>query len=284
MDKNESYLRVVPNFGLFYLCDIKGDSVMEIGMTIKGYEAAQETVDLIQDNHTIVGPYISSVDNYYFYHWLVTSGEYIWNPETRVFLPNDDSVSPEEILAQNQNIDVSADGAVLGRTAGSWGSSMEELMNIFDNTDFGYTIEIVDKNVDVNFEQFIDGNNADFIYIEFADMDQNYQYTLFNLNENFIQDTEDYWYIKGLMKKDYNRDIVVVISWEDESGAIHNMNCRMERGKLLIPQGAGRGWLLNKHKNLTISVMQGEETIAVPEITEIKMLKLREIEGDLRHD
>ena len=115
-------------------------------------------------------------------------------------------------------------------------------------------------------------------------MDQNYQYTLFNLNENFIQDTEDYWYIKGLMKKDYNRDIVVVISWEDESGAIHNMNCRMERGKLLIPQGAGRGWLLNKHKNLTISVMQGEETIAVPEITEIKMLKLREIEGDLRHD
>lgn len=284
MDKNESYLGVVPNFGLFYLCDIKGDSVMEIGMTIKGYEAAQETVDLIQDNHTIVGPYISSVDNYYFYHWLVTSGEYIWNPETRVFLPNDDSVSPEEILAQNQNIDVSADGAVLGRTAGSWGSSMEELMNIFDNTDFGYTIEIVDKNVDVNFEQFIDGNNADFIYIEFADMDQNYQYTLFNLNENFIQDTEDYWYIKGLMKKDYNRDIVVVISWEDESGAIHNMNCRMERGKLLIPQGAGRGWLLNKHKNLTISVMQGEETIAVPEITEIKMLKLREIEGDLRHD
>lgn len=201
-----------------------------------------------------------------------------------MFLPNDDSVSPEEILAQNQNIDVSADGAVLGRTAGSWGSSMEELMNIFDNTDFGYTIEIVDKNVDVNFEQFIDGNNADFIYIEFADMDQNYQYTLFNLNENFIQDTEDYWYIKGLMKKDYNRDIVVVISWEDESGAIHNMNCRMERGKLLIPLGAGRGWLLNKHKNLTISVMQSEETIAVPEITEIKMLKLREIEGDLRHD
>ena len=54
--------------------------------TIKGKDAAQETIDLIQKQKTIVGPGISSINNYYFYHWLLTSGAYVWSEENLRFV------------------------------------------------------------------------------------------------------------------------------------------------------------------------------------------------------
>jgi hypothetical protein len=183
-----------------------------------------------------------------------------------------------DIVTQNQYIDMADDGAALGRTAGSWGASMNTLMDIFSHVDSQYIVEDADSVANIRFQQALNGEDSDFMYIEFGNQEQSYEYTLFDSAENIVQDVDRYWFIKSLMKKDYNRDRVVVISWTDESGITHSVNCRMERGKLLIPLGGCRGWLLNKHWNITVSVKQGEQVIETPEIIEIKMLKLREVE------
>ncbi|MGN0131685.1 MAG: hypothetical protein ACI4AA_04530 [Lachnospiraceae bacterium] len=277
MDRDASYLGLFEDFGFYYLCNLKGDSVIEIAPTVKGYDAVQETIDLIRKNGTIVGSSMSSVSNYYFYYWLVNSGEYVWDSENRVFVPNDGSVTLEDIQLQNKYIDVASEGASLGRTAGSWGKSMDTLYDIFSRPEIEPIVEDFGTYVSVDFQQDVSGNDADFMYIEFADQDQNYQYTLFNLRDNVLQDVDEYQYIKGLMKKDYNRDIIVVVFWTDEAGAVHSMDCRMDQGKLLIPLGGGQGWLLNEHANITIAVAKGEEIMDVPEITNVEMLKLREV-------
>lgn len=81
VDREDAYLGLVGNFGLYYLCGLKGDSTMELAPTIKGYDAARETVDLIKKQGTIVGAQINSINNYYFYYWLVSSGAYVWSQE-----------------------------------------------------------------------------------------------------------------------------------------------------------------------------------------------------------
>ncbi|EOT28335.1 hypothetical protein C805_00477 [Eubacterium sp. 14-2] len=278
LDREESYFGIVSFFGYYYLCDIKGDSVME-SYTIKGKDAAQETIDLIQKQKTIVGPGISSINNYYFYHWLLTSGAYVWSEENLRFEPNDGTVSLNEILLRNKNMEIAADGASLGRTAGSWGLSMDSLKSIFSSPGIAYSFINTDNTVQAKLKKVIDGDEADFAYLEFAEMDNNYEYILFNLEEAVVQDTDKYPFLKYLAKRDYNRDLTVVVSWRDEAGNSHSMNCAMGQGKLLIPLGGGRGWLLNKHSEISINVInQNGETVAVPDISNLEFLKLREVE------
>lgn len=274
-DKNSSYFGV-GDFGIYYMCDIKGDSVMEIAATVKGYDAAQETVDLIRSNGTIVGSVFDSIGNYYFYYWLIHSGEYVWVPDKRLFVPNDGSVTLEDVRAGNQYIDVSAEGAALGRTPGSWGKSMDTMYDIFSDAEVNTDWDNFGKSVNVQFWQEVNGSDADFMYLEFVGQDQDYQYTLFGHGRGTLVQNDDGY--QRLMKKDYNRDVVVTLSWTDESGTPHSMNCRMDQGRLLIPLGGGRGWLLNKHSNIVISVMHGTEIVEVPEIRKIEMLKLREVQ------
>lgn len=276
LDSGESYLGIAEWFGFYYLCGIKGGSVMET-LTIKGYGATRETVDLLRQNGIIVGSDIDSLLNYYLYYWLINSGEYVWNPETRIFYPNDDSVLPSEIAAQNQYIDLAADGAGMGKVFGSWGKSMNTLQEIFSNPEIECKVTDNGTSASVDFETGLYGNDADFMYIEFADQDQSFEYTLFNMYDSVIQDPEANGIFKSLMKKNYNKDITVVFSWLDDSGNSHSINCGMDEGKLLVPLGGCRGWLLNEHSNIMITVMQGEEVLGVPEITDVEMLKLREV-------
>lgn len=275
LNSDKSYLGIVDNFGLYYLCGIKGDSVMETN-TISGYGAAQETVDLLRLNSTIVGSNISSLYNYYFYYWLINSGEYIWNPETRTFYPNDGSVSTSEIVEQNHNIDIAFDGIGMGKVFGSWGKSMTTLQDIFSNPEIECNVTNNDISASIDFEKMY-GNDADFMYIEFADQDETFDYTLFNEHDSEVQDSEANGIFKCLMKKNYNKDITVFFSWLDDSGNSHSINCGMDEGKLLVPLGGCRGWLLNDHSNITITVMQGEEVLRVPEITDVEMLKIQEV-------
>lgn len=277
LDREESYFGIVPSFGYYYLCNIKGDSAME-SYTVRGIDAAKETIDLIQKQKTIVGLGIDSINNYYFYHWLLTSGEYIWSEQNLRFEPNDGSVPLDEILMQNKNMEIAVDGGFLGRTAGSWGLSMDRLKSIFSNPEIAYTLINTDNTVQAKLTKGIDGDEVDFVYLEFAEMDNNYEYILFD-GEAVVQDTDKYPFLKYLAKKDYNRDLTVVVSWTDEAGNSRSMNCAMGQGKLLIPLGGGRGWLLNKHSEISINVInQNGETVAVPDISNLEFLKLREVE------
>ena len=60
------------------------------------------------------------------------------------------------------------------------------------------------------------------------------------------------------------------------NGETHYMDCDMGQGKLLIPLGAGRQWLLNEHSYLNIYACSGDDIIDLPEVAEVKFLKLRE--------
>lgn len=276
LDRNKSYLGIVSNFGLFYFCKLKGDSVIEIG-TIKGYDAAKETIDLIQQNDTIVGKNFNSVDQYYLYHWLLTSGKYVWVKEDRRFVPNSQGIPREDVLVINKDADMALGGAALGRTASSWGSSMEGLESIFEDVQAGYTVTNAYPGVQINFDVPVDGNMADFVYFEFAGQDRDYQYILRGGDGDVIADIESNPVAKYLLKKDYNRGTLVTVSWTDDKGSQYSMNCSMGEGRLLIPLGGGRGWLLNEHSNIMINVVSDGQEIAVP-IHTIRFLKLQEVE------
>ena len=51
----------------------------------------------------------------------------------------------------------------------------------------------------------------------------------------------------------------------------------MHKQKLLINLGAGRGWLMNRHKELRIEYWHGSTQLSFLTDPEIKLLKLREI-------
>lgn len=281
LGKDQSYMGIVDSFGLFYLCDIKGDSAMEILNTIKGYGAVEETLDIIRDNNTIVGMNISPLRNYYFYHWLVTSGEYTFdNENVRLFIPNVGGVAKEDILEQNKNINLflSYETDNLGLIAGSFGSSMESLEPVFTEKDYGYALNENEDGVSVDFASAFDGDDADFMYLEFDTDLSKCRYGLYN--NHFIEyDDEDASQLsKSLMKKFYNDGVKVVVSWKNDAGEIITSSCDMDEGKLLFPLGAARGWLLNSHSSISISVMADDEVIATPKITDLRMLKLREVE------
>lgn len=279
LDRENSYLGIAKNFGLHYLCNIKGGGTIELG-EVKGYSAAQETVDLLRRQKTIVGE-VDSVNNYYLYHWLVTSGEYIWVDDIQGFEPSESKLTAEEARVENKNYvcGKARNKADLGRSPGSFGASMDSLRAIFSSPDVKYIIEDNGTSKDIVFYYELDGDEADFVYMEFDGMDENYDYTLFNLSDSVVWDTEKYPMFRSFMKKDYNRGIRVAVSWVDEDWNDYSMRCLMSHGKLLLPLGEGSGWLLNKHSGIHISVLdENNEPITVPEIVDVEFLKLREIE------
>ena len=278
LDRDRGYFGLVDSFGLSYLCNIKGDSVMEIFNTLKGYSAVEETVDNLRRNQTIVGVNLDSDANYYLYHWLLTSGDYVWSNESRLFFPNDGSVSREEILANNKTINLSKEDDELGRVAGSWGSSMETLESIFTDVQLSCSLVPEDNIARLDFERTIDGDEADFLYLEFPEYKEDVSYILLGYSDDTVlENVEDHPLLKKLAKKDYNRGEIVSIIWSDEEGAMHRMHCNIDEGKLLIPLGAGRGWLLNGHSEIRIQLTKDNEIVALPEIMNVRFLKLREV-------
>ena len=278
--RDNTYFGIVDSFGLYYLCNIRGDSVMEILNTIKGYTAVEESVQLITENDSVVGLNVNPVRNYYLYHWLLASGEYIFNNDLRVFVPNDGSVSDEAVRENNKAIDMPLAYLAedVGSVAGSFGSSMDELSDIFSETNVDYAVNADVDGAQVDFTEAIDGDEADFIYLELADIDAEDSYVLLDYHMPVEQNAADYGIFKSLLKKENNVGYAVTLSWTGDDGEEHSMKCDYDEGKLLIPLGSGSRWLLNKHTQLNITFGKDGELLPMPEIKELKMLKVREIE------
>ena len=82
------------------------------------------------------------------------------------------------------------------------------------------------------------------------------------------------------MKKNFNPGVVVRVSWFDDDKNVRYIDSNLSKGKLLIPLGAGAGWLLNKHNEITISVLIENKEIPIPEISKIELLKLNDLDLD----
>ena len=269
VNSGESYLGL-GDFGYYYLYDIKGGSVME-AMTIRGYGAAKETIDILRDKGTVVSG-IDSFAYYYLYRWLMTSGEYSWSADNRKFYPS--SGDAANALAANKNAGIAQEWRELGLTPSSWGLSMDSLNELFTAKECSIEGDAYETSVKLNGLQ---GGEADFLYIAFDNSDGTYENILIDHIFDAVQeDTSEF--ATALMKRDHNPGKTVNISWEDDNGEMHGMNCAFGQGKLLIPLGSGAGWLLNSHSGIDISLQYNGENIELPKINEYRLLKLREVE------
>lgn len=274
LDRDRSYLGVCRNFGYYYINGIRGASVIESG-TIKGAGAAKETIELLEKTDSIVGRYVDPFANYYLYHWLMTSGRYVWSDAEKLFLPCPDGMSADMVREQNAQNDMGREGLALGRHAASLGLSIDSLSTIFDDPDIEYGVHYVGDHAVVDFQGHILGDDADFVYIGFADMDTEPVQILYDASSARVQDFKGL--ARFLTKKDYHQDMSVVVKWSDETGGMHSMHCPMGQGRLLFPLGSGAKWLLDGHDMIMISVEQDGTEIALPQIEDIRFLKLRDI-------
>ena len=276
-DRSQLHLGTFAWFGYYYYTDIKGAASIEIAPTVKGLQVAEEAIDYIKNNNAIVGITSDPVRNYYFYHWLLTSGEYYWKEGTEVFYPNNGTYTKEEVWAINKGLQVSHDNLDLGREASSFGESMETLSTLFEKPAVSCDIVKGETSAEIIFSEEIEGDQADWLYIEFEDMEEYFDYVCFDGSQQYVQDRKDLsWLEKLLLKKDYNTGMVVEIRWEDDEMKTHTMHCNMSRGKLLIPLGSGLKWLLHSHRAIDILVYQDDEIIEMPDIGAVELLKLRE--------
>ncbi len=280
LDPENVYMGIEGNFISYYLSLIKGDSTLGI-YNQKGYSATKETVDLMRRNGSITNR-PDPFSQYYFYRWLLLSGEYVWSIEKGLFYPNTDCLTIDEIYLRHKNVSLAPDGRDLGRACTSWGSSMDTLAKIFQSSSAEVCVINEELSSKLQFSESVKGEDADFVYLEFDGMDQDYTDILFNVSagkvsEIELQEEKKSWFNKNLMKRDYNRGTVVTVFWNDDSGNSHCLNCSMGRGKLLIPLGSSCNWLLNNHENLTITVKKGDEELPVPPITNAELLKIREM-------
>ena len=153
---------------------------------------------------------------------------------------------------------------------------MKSLEKIFSIPDLKLQLKEEENRNIINFSSVIDGDEADWLYIEFADMDKDYEYISYDYSKEVKQEPDPL--SKYLMKKDYNPGEFVLITWTDDIGETNSIRCRMGKGKLLIPLGAGRNWLLHDHDSFSVSVERDGVQAEVPTIIDVQMLKLREVE------
>lgn len=273
---NQSYIGKFPSFGFYYLFCLKGDGAMEIGPTVKSFSAATETIDIVRSQKSIVGTSFNPDVNYYFYHWLLTSGEYYWDEIRNEFVPNNGKYSYDEAIEMNRKCVDFAQNLDMGNKSGSMGQSMDTLKSIFTDTNSNYSLHNEQTGTVLIYECPIYGNDADYLYLEFPNIEKLYLSSLYDLNGEYVKDGTSI--DKLLMKQIYNPGMKVLVTWADEEGEVRGIYSNMSKGKLLIPLGANSSWLLENHDSITISVLQDDTIIDTPEISDIRFLKLREIQ------
>ncbi len=274
LNAEESYLGL-GYFGNYYLFNIRGASVME-AVTLRGYGAAEETIDNLREQGGVVAP-VDSLAYYYLHHWLLCSGEYHYSADTGKFYPAPEGADPAAVIADNKAAALTTEKRELWLTPSSWGASMDSLNGIFETLPLVPLATEAEGGVHLDFTEVLKGEDADFLYLSLdADRDS-YDYILVDNIYDAVQ-PDPSAFAAALMKKVYNPGTKLWFSWTDDEGGEHCMYCDLGRGELLVPLGSGSGWLLNSHDGLDITMERYEETVPLPAIREMRLLKLREVE------
>lgn len=275
--EDHSFMAGPDSFGYYYLCGLKADGPVE-NLTIKSLSAADEAIGIARDNGTYIGASVQPVENYYLYHWIMTSGEYVWNEDDNYFVPNDEQLDIDLVYEKNRHAPLASDGIDVKKHASSLGLSMDSLSPVFEDVDLDLQIDVVGGQMNMYFPGPLNGNNADFLFLEFDDADSSFEYTLYDLKGEVIQYSSGYR--TNLMKKSYDPALSVNVFWYDNNGDSHNMLCNLGERKLLIPLGAGSQWLLNEHNGIAVQLFDNGVQTELPGLKEIRFLKLREAGGN----
>lgn len=275
LDRERTYLQFSSWFGYNYLCDIKGAAAIE-DLTVCGYRPAQETAATLAANHSIVGK-ISSFTHYYLYHWLLTSGDYVWDPVSEYFWPNEDDLSRQEVLERNKAADYVPVHTDMHLEMSSWGSSIDTLRDIMTEVDVPFTASAQTDCLQIDFDAPLDGDIADFLYLDLAQMDTDYSYVL--LPQFNPQEKDPLANL--FMKKNYNPDTQVTVEWQGSEGEPYGLTGMAGKGKLLIPLGSGKDWLLHSHDRLTVYLSRYGQKIPMPDVVSLQFLKVRALDPKL---
>ena len=274
LDRDKTYFGILPYFGDYYLFNMKGSASVEIYGTVRGYGAAKEVVDVLRRTNSIAGTSnMDTIINYYFYNWLLTSGEYCWEENLGAFFPVEKVMDHETTKKYNKDAGTGR-SSTIGQSASSLGSSFDNLKEVFSDPNVNLEIQDGKTTVSLDFSKIIDGDDADFLYLEFDGVLENHVNILYS-DKEYEQKTGPI--INLLTKNRYNPDTYVIVSWTDDNSEAHRMKCAMGKGRLLIPLGAGVKWLLHDHDHLTITVEKDEKQVEVPKILRAEMLKVREV-------
>ncbi len=278
LDKQLSYLGLFPAYGYYYLCDIRGAGTLEIDHSVKGYGAALETVGYMRANRAAIGTGYDPVMNYYFHNWLLTSGEYYFDEATQAFYYNDGQYAYDRALMMNKRSrPPSTNGSSWLAYASSLGASMDSLAGIFTSPEVRLTRRKEEGRVSYDLHPAIDGQEADFLYLEFADPLHGDRQVLDDVwKSRFIPQGEGPVY-RYFTRKHYNYGKYVTVGWLDDEGKERSLRCAMGKGKLLLPLGSGSNWLLHKHSRLTVGVDERGRPVAVPAIKKAQLLRLRRL-------
>ena len=262
-------------FGIYYLKDLAGISVLDT-YTIRGYGAAKETIELLRQNKPYV--LLSDLDllgHYYLDKYLFFSGDYIFDSETRLFIPNTFGYSKEQVRQKlsyfmSKQVEVALHASSLGK-------SFESLKKIFTPVDIAYSVQNKDNHAIVSFDKPFLGDDADFIYLEFDLQNSSYASLAINTYRYFAKIDNPSWLTSKLIKKFYNYDQNIEIHFKSEDVTDNIISAYIEQGKLLLPMGIVGSWLFEKHKEIEIYLLKDGQERPVPPIKKLELLKLREI-------
>lgn len=278
LDHDRNYFALFANgeHGMAYdeILDIKGTSMLET-MMVRGYSICLETAEKLIESDTIVGNQISPVDHYYLYKWLCTGGRYIWSNTEQLFYPVRNEKA-DEIRLANSLVIASMPTYDAGRYAATLGNSLDSLQNVLTNQEqFTYSVRYEEGSIRLDFNDILDGNTIDYIYLDLNINRENY--TAFLMGTNHIARNK---LEAALMKHEFNSGLYIVAEWQDDKGEWKSMKALVENGKILMPIGAGVGWLNNYHSHILISLYKDGIKLALPEINELELYRVRDLAMD----
>lgn len=267
--QNEDSFGVVGNFGTYYTYEKPAVSVIE-HYTVKGYSAAKETADILRKTKAVALPG-NNYSNYYLYNWMITSGEYIWDPVNKFFVPNKEN---KDVHIYNKSIPT-AEVQNFGYGPSSFGLSYNSLKDIFDLKNIEHKIIKNDSGFDIHFSEYVNGEDVDYMYIDFKIEKDELSYSKYNM-DGLIKASKSNP-AKFFYKKTFNRDVQVEVTYDIEGDSSRpKIICAYSKGKILIPLGSGKNWLLNKHLKLSISVKKNGN-ILLANLNRVDLLQLRKV-------
>ncbi len=276
LDKNREYYMLFVNdlqteHGMAFdeILNIKGVGMLE-SLVVRGFSISEYQAKTLLNANAIVGNCISPVDHYYLYRWLMTGGYYKWNSEQKLFYPVK-SESYDEVINSNSEAIMRMPSEEVGEYAASLGNSIESLSgNVLTETNPAYKVSSCRDKIHIIFDNGVQGNDVDYIFIE-ADIADSVTPILYD-SEHQANNKLEYL----LMKHKYNNGLKCVIEWTTQ-GEIHTMSMEAENGRLLVPIGAGTGWLCNNHDDISIWFELDGQIIDTPNIDIIRYYRLRDL-------
>lgn len=255
--------------GFDAILNIRGTAMLE-SLVVRGYSISRDTAEKLVESNAIVGNVISPADHYYLYKWLMTGGKYIWNNNDQLFYPAE-NMSLEAISSANSKAIMKMQAVDVGKYAASLGNSIETLENVLYENERSYNESLTEDELRVDFKGELSGEELDYLYVS-GNVGEDYTAKIFGDNHTAKNVIED-----RLMKHAYNSGLRCVIEWMDDAGGVHTMSSVAENGKLLIPIGAGTGWLCNDHKYVKIWFEKDGDRVSFPDEYQIRLFRVRDM-------